>query len=297
MQVATSLPIIYGKDSDFIDILLEGQQLAISALEAAGSDIPFMVSKAEALTRGVELCVQLKLAVPKKEGAVEPDEPVLLALPAPTPTKNVLPEKFPVSLCVNYDEIPAEVDDVAAVDGFNLDLEMLRAQSHPQFIKFKGWLMYKYNMDEDYEFGHPDNDNGEELKDFFQWLVESGHGKLAAAGSVASASLVPYLGNNIPDAPAAAPAGVDCAVAVATASVAEAEEASGTEDAADTNDAAAVKVHDVAPQQTSLTAAVESALGEPDNAGASAAAPAINEEEGRLFAKCCDTEAVNIYLH
>ena len=79
---------------------------------------------------------------------------------------------------IDYFNLPKDVDSLFCDDDIDLASEILRAKANPHYNDFKVWAMNKFELEEsDWMFG--ENDPGDDYKDFIEWLLESGHGKLA----------------------------------------------------------------------------------------------------------------------
>lgn len=67
--------------------------------------------------------------------------------------------------------------------GFDMDHEVRRAMQHPDLVDFKKWIHFKCGLPSDeYNFGSPDRDPLEQVRDFVNWLVETGRGQYEANG-------------------------------------------------------------------------------------------------------------------
>lgn len=88
----------------------------------------------------------------------------------PTPAVPDIPSGKPTGTVLNYCQLPqnrAELDDVLASDDFDFDFELERAKQHP---KFKDFMYAEFSPETDYVFGDPENDPGQDLADFIEWL-------------------------------------------------------------------------------------------------------------------------------
>ena len=80
---------------------------------------------------------------------------------------------------LDYNALPAsrsELDELFLHPDFDFELELERAKTHPELKDF-----LHQEFDPEYEFGLPENDPGQDLTDFLDWLVERGVAKRKAA--------------------------------------------------------------------------------------------------------------------
>ena len=84
-------------------------------------------------------------------------------------------------LRLDYDALPAsrsELDDLFLHTDFDFEMELQRAKERPEL---KDFLHEEY--DPEYEFGLPENDPGQDLADFLEWLVQRGFAKRKTAAN------------------------------------------------------------------------------------------------------------------
>ena len=93
--------------------------------------------------------------------------PVQAPLPAVSTAKTVP---------LNYDCPPSEdeFDKMVEDDKIDWDEEIQRVQKYPDFPKYLDSL--KGDVENDFEFGGPEGDPGEDLRDFVRWLHDKHQG-------------------------------------------------------------------------------------------------------------------------
>lgn len=182
-KAMSSLPLHFVQNAECMSSLLESLQHSVTAFEASEGEA-FAKRAAHAHT-AIKVLTYLDVKTEQEPDPQVPRESQSLAHEVRSSPPDSSPEKVsPVAVAgvgfktIDYFNLPRDVDTLFCDDQIDLDREIVRAKARPHYDDFKVWAFAKFDLTEsDWSFG--DNDPGEDYKDFVDWLLESGHGRLA----------------------------------------------------------------------------------------------------------------------
>lgn len=178
------LPNFFIEDKASMMRLHKNIETVISALKADNQDDVYK-GHINKMTFASQICAMIRHLidtggenVTKKEADVVHASALAVV---PTPALPATSSGPTNATMLNYSQLPqtrAELDDLLASDDFDFDFELERAKQHP---KFNDFMQAEFSPETDYIFGDPENDPGQDLADFIEWLRDkSGEGEVFA---------------------------------------------------------------------------------------------------------------------
>ena len=187
-EAMSALPLHFVKNKECMDGLKESLQSSIVAFEACEGDS--FAKRANHAKTALEVLSRLNVkqehdvhdAAPPSGEAEEVRSSLEVEATENSQDQNgAVTQVSPTGVTgklIDYFNLPKDVDSLFCDDDIDLASEILRAKANPHYNDFKVWAMNKFDLEEsDWMFG--ENDPGDDYKDFIEWLLESGHGKLA----------------------------------------------------------------------------------------------------------------------